>query len=154
MPEADYTTTIQSTSASDVPDVLELDGPTPASFVYDATVAPIDGYVSQDTIDSAWTGDEFLSALTTLAAVRRPGRGRLGLGQRTSGDQLVWSLVMSNPAYRPLPLELSVFSEQMPVDWGEVLAFGALVILPVLVFFVSFQRFFVRVWLPRPSRAR
>ena len=42
VPEADYTKTIQSTSAKDLPDVLELDGPTLSSFVYDAKVAPID----------------------------------------------------------------------------------------------------------------
>lgn len=120
IPEGDYTTTVQSTSASDLPDVLELDGPTLASFIYDAKVAPIDGYVSKDTldnatvgsanegtvdgtlyalaqfnsglglcangpmlddagvsypdsIDSAWTADEFLSALKTLAAANDSG---------------------------------------------------------------------------------
>ncbi|MBC7298697.1 MAG: extracellular solute-binding protein, partial [Demequina sp.] len=120
VPEADYTTTIQSTSASDLPDVLELDGPTLANFVYDAKVAPIGDYVSQatidnasagnvnqgtvdgtlyalaqfnsglglcangallddagvtypDSIDSAWTADEFRSALQTLAAANDSG---------------------------------------------------------------------------------
>lgn len=120
VPEADYTTTIQSTSASDLPDVLELDGPTLASFVYDAKVSPIGDYVSEATIDnatagninqgtvddtlyalaqfnsglglcangamlddagvtypdsieSAWTADEFLSALETLAAANDSG---------------------------------------------------------------------------------
>ena len=63
----------------------------------------------------------------------------------TTWGQYLWpSLVVSNPSYRPLPLELSVFSGQMPVDWGEVLAFGVLLVVPVLVFFVSFQRFFVQ----------
>ncbi|MCB2412814.1 carbohydrate ABC transporter permease [Demequina sp. TTPB684] len=63
----------------------------------------------------------------------------------TTWGQYLWpSLVVSDPTYRPLPLELSVFSGQMPVDWGEVLAFGALLVLPVLVFFVAFQRFFVQ----------
>jgi multiple sugar transport system permease protein len=63
----------------------------------------------------------------------------------TTWGQYLWpSLVISNPSYRPLPLELSVFSGQMPVDWGEVLAFGTLLILPVLIFFVAFQRFFVQ----------
>lgn len=63
----------------------------------------------------------------------------------TTWGQYLWpSLVVSDPAYRPLPLELSVFSGQTPVDWGEVLAFGTLLILPVLIFFVAFQRFFVQ----------
>lgn len=60
-------------------------------------------------------------------------------------SQFLWpSLVVSNPQYRPLPLELSVFSGQMPVDWGAVFAFGVLLILPVLVFFLIFQRFFIQ----------
>jgi multiple sugar transport system permease protein len=63
----------------------------------------------------------------------------------TTWGQYLWpSLVVSDPAYRPLPLELSVFSGQMPVDWGQVLAFGALLVVPVLIFFVVFQRFFVQ----------
>jgi multiple sugar transport system permease protein len=63
----------------------------------------------------------------------------------TTWGQYLWpSLVVSDPRYRPLPLELSVFSGQMPVDWGEVLAFGVLLVIPVLVFFVAFQRFFVQ----------
>jgi multiple sugar transport system substrate-binding protein len=120
VPEADYTTTVQSTSATDLPDILELDGPTLASFVYDKKVTPIDGYVSQATIDNAtesnvqegtldgklyalaqfnsglglcankemldaagvsyptsidtaWTADEFLAALKTLAAANDSG---------------------------------------------------------------------------------
>jgi len=120
VPEADYTTTIQSTTAKDLPDVLELDGPTLSSFVYDAKVAPISSYVSKATIDNAtggnvqegtvggklyalaqfnsglglcangamlddagvsyptsidtaWTADEFLTALKTLAAANPSG---------------------------------------------------------------------------------
>ena len=56
VPEADYTTTIQSTAAKDLPDVLELDGPTLSSFVYDAKVSPIKDYVSKATVDNATGG--------------------------------------------------------------------------------------------------
>jgi multiple sugar transport system substrate-binding protein len=86
VPEADYTTTIQSTSADDLPDVLELDGPTLASFVYDAKVAPIDSYVSQETIDNATVGnvnqgtiDETLYALAQFNS---------GLGLCANGEML------------------------------------------------------------------
>lgn len=59
--------------------------------------------------------------------------------------QFLWpSLTVSDPSVRPLPLEMSVFSGQQPVDWGAVFAFGTLLVLPVLVLFFVFQRFFVQ----------
>jgi multiple sugar transport system permease protein len=45
---------------------------------------------------------------------------------------------------RPLPLEMSVFQGQQPVDWGQILAFGVLLVLPVLIVFAFFQRWFVQ----------
>lgn len=63
----------------------------------------------------------------------------------TSWSQFLWpALVISDPGKRPLPLEISVFSGQMPVDWGSVFAFGTLLVLPVLVVFLLFQKYFVR----------
>lgn len=62
-----------------------------------------------------------------------------------SWGQFLWpSLVVSDPRVRPLPLEISVFSGQLPVDWGAVFAFGTLLVLPVLVLFLAFQRFFIQ----------
>jgi len=59
--------------------------------------------------------------------------------------QFLWpSLVISDPGLRTLPLEISVFSGQRPTDWGAVFAFGTLLVLPVLIFFVIFQRYFVQ----------
>lgn len=63
----------------------------------------------------------------------------------TAWGQFLWpSLVISDPSTRPLPLEISVFSAQQPVDWGVVFAFGVVLILPVLIFFLIFQRFFIQ----------
>ncbi|NEA63875.1 carbohydrate ABC transporter permease [Streptomyces sp. SID12488] len=57
----------------------------------------------------------------------------------------LWPVLMvSDPAVRPLPLEISVFQGQQPPDWGQILAFGVLLVLPVLVVFVFFQRWFVQ----------
>jgi multiple sugar transport system permease protein len=62
-----------------------------------------------------------------------------------SWGQFLWpSLVVSDPSTRPLPLEISVFSGQQPTDWGAVFAFGTLLVLPVLVLFLVFQRFFIQ----------
>lgn len=50
IPSNDYTKTVQATSADQLPDVLEYDGPLMSSFVYDGKLAPIDGLVSQATV--------------------------------------------------------------------------------------------------------
>ncbi|WP_243076564.1 carbohydrate ABC transporter permease [Microbacterium sp. SS28] len=63
----------------------------------------------------------------------------------SSWGQFLWpSLVTSDPAARPLPLEMGVFSAQTPPDWGQVFAFGTLLVLPVLIVFLVFQRYFVQ----------
>ncbi len=62
-----------------------------------------------------------------------------------SWGQFLWpSLVTSDPAVRPLPLEMGVFSAQRPVDWGQLFAFGTVLVLPVLIVFLIFQRYFVQ----------
>ncbi|KOT92158.1 extracellular [Streptomyces sp. NRRL F-5755] len=53
IPEADYTKTITATDAAKLPDVMELDGPTMANFVYNKKLAPIDPYVSAETMSNA-----------------------------------------------------------------------------------------------------
>ncbi|MGW2048949.1 carbohydrate ABC transporter permease [Streptomyces sp. NPDC001858] len=63
----------------------------------------------------------------------------------TQWGSFLWPVLMvSDPAVRPLPLEMSVFQGQLPPDWGQILAFGVLLVLPVLVVFVFFQRWFVQ----------
>lgn len=63
----------------------------------------------------------------------------------SSWGQFLWPLLMtSDPAVRPLPLEMSVFSAQQPPDWGQVFAFGTLLVLPVLIVFFLFQRYFIQ----------
>ncbi|WP_243766116.1 carbohydrate ABC transporter permease [Streptomyces sp. GC420] len=57
----------------------------------------------------------------------------------------LWPVLMvSDPAVRPLPLAISVFQGQQPPDWGQILAFGVLLVLPVLIVFAFFQRWFVQ----------
>lgn len=63
----------------------------------------------------------------------------------TQWGSFLWPVLMvSDPAVRPLPLEISVFQSQQPPDWGQILAFGVLLVLPVLVVFAFFQRWFVQ----------
>lgn len=57
----------------------------------------------------------------------------------------LWPVLMvSDPEVRPLPLALSVFQGQPPYDWGQIMAFGVMMVLPVLIVFLLFQRWFVQ----------
>ena len=53
IPENDYTKTITATGADELPDVMEFDGPTMASFVYNSKLSSLDDYVSAKTLDNA-----------------------------------------------------------------------------------------------------
>jgi multiple sugar transport system substrate-binding protein len=56
IPEPDYTSTVQATAAEDLPDVMEMDAPTMASFVYDRKLVPLDDVVSQETLENRIEG--------------------------------------------------------------------------------------------------
>ncbi|WP_304454868.1 sugar ABC transporter substrate-binding protein [Nocardiopsis sp. YSL2] len=53
IPEADYTTTLTTASPDELPDVVEFDGPTMASLVYNGKLSPIDDFVSEQTRTNA-----------------------------------------------------------------------------------------------------
>jgi multiple sugar transport system permease protein len=58
--------------------------------------------------------------------------------------QLLWPvLVTAGPKVRPLPLGISVFVHQPPINWGDIMAFALMMTLPLLVIFIVFQRWFV-----------
>ena len=57
----------------------------------------------------------------------------------------LWPLLMTtSESVRPLPLGIAAFYTLPPLAWGDILAFGVLMVLPVLVVFVVFQRWFVQ----------
>jgi len=63
----------------------------------------------------------------------------------SSWGMYLWPVMMiDEPAKSPLPLEIGVFQGQTVVNWGEVFAFGVLMVAPVVLVFVLFQRWFVR----------
>lgn len=53
IPGNDYTKTVTATDASQLPDVMEFDGPTMANFVYNKKLSPIDTYVAAKTLANA-----------------------------------------------------------------------------------------------------
>lgn len=57
----------------------------------------------------------------------------------------LWPLMVTiGPRVRPLPVAIASFYTLPPLQWGDILAFGAMMVMPVLVVFVAFQRWFVR----------
>jgi multiple sugar transport system permease protein len=53
-------------------------------------------------------------------------------------------MVIDQPLFRPLPLAIAVFKAEPPTDWGQVFAFGVLMVLPIVIVFLLFQRWFVQ----------
>jgi multiple sugar transport system permease protein len=57
----------------------------------------------------------------------------------------LWPLmVTTHEDIRPLPLALATFRTLPPLKWGDIMAFAVMMVGPVLVVFVVFQRWFVR----------
>jgi len=57
----------------------------------------------------------------------------------------LWPLLMvSEENVRPLSLAISTFYTLPPLQWGDLFAFGVLMVLPVLIVFVIFQKWFVQ----------
>ncbi|MCU7924649.1 MAG: carbohydrate ABC transporter permease [Candidatus Thiodiazotropha sp. (ex Dulcina madagascariensis)] len=57
----------------------------------------------------------------------------------------LWPLMVTiGPSVRPLPVAIAGFFTLPPLLWGDILAFGTMMVAPVLVVFIMFQRWFVR----------
>lgn len=59
------------------------------------------------------------------------------------GSYLWPVLMVSEPSVRPLVLQLGVFQSAQRPEWGSVMAFGVIFVLPLLIMFLVFQRSFV-----------
>lgn len=53
-------------------------------------------------------------------------------------------MMIDDPNVRPLPLAMTVFYQQQQKEWGTIFAFGVLLVLPVMIVFLLFQRFFIQ----------
>ncbi len=61
-----------------------------------------------------------------------------------SWGQFLWPVMITRTEeVRPLPLGLTFFRGTPPIQWSELMAFAALMVVPVAVLFVIFQRQFV-----------
>ncbi len=60
------------------------------------------------------------------------------------GDFLWPLLATRGDMYRPLMVGMYAFFNQAPLRWGDVMAFATMIILPVLIMFLLFQKWFLR----------
>jgi len=56
----------------------------------------------------------------------------------------LWPLMVTvGPEVRPLPVAIAQFQTLPPLQWGDIMAFGVMMVTPVLVLFLVFQRAFI-----------
>lgn len=57
----------------------------------------------------------------------------------------LWPLITTrSDNYRPLMVGMDFFQTQEPIRWGSIMAYAAMVTVPVLIVFLIFQRWFVQ----------
>ena len=89
-----YTSTVTNTPTNKLPDVLEIDGPTLASYVYNGKLTPLSDYVSKSTVSNATSG----------SIAEGTDNGKLyGLAQYSSAMGLYGNKKLLKAAGVPLP---------------------------------------------------
>jgi multiple sugar transport system permease protein len=94
-------------------------------------------------VDGAGPVRTFVSVVAPLA---RPAYATMAiLGFLFSWGQLLWPVMVTRGVeVRPLPLGIGTFKTTPPVQWGDIMAYAAMMTLPLLIVFLLFQRYFVR----------
>ena len=90
---------------------------------------------------NAWTGDWRL-----ILPLAKPALATATIFTfLASWDEFAWALTSINtPSNRTLPLAISLFQGQNSTLWGLVFAASIIAIVPVIVVFLLFQRYFVQ----------
>lgn len=94
------------------------------------------------TIDGAGPYRTFWSVIFPLA---RPAYASAAiLTFLYSWGQFLWPVMIArSEEVRPLPIGLTFFRGVPPVQWGDLMAFATMMVVPVVVVFVIFQRHFI-----------
>ena len=62
-----------------------------------------------------------------------------------SWGQYLWPVMVTRSIEaRPLPMGIAEFQGLPPRDWGDIMAYAAMMVVPLLIVFIVFQRQFVR----------
>ena len=60
-------------------------------------------------------------------------------------NEFLWPLMVTRgETYRPLTVAMQQFFSQDPKLWGDIFAFASMITLPLLILFLSFQKWFIR----------
>lgn len=63
----------------------------------------------------------------------------------THWNDFLWPLMVTRAeTYRPLMVAIQQFFSQNPKYWGDIMAFAAMITIPVLIIFLVFQKWFVQ----------
>ena len=83
-----------------------------------------------------------------IALVAAGGTGRRGVGDlllhHFSWNELLYALVLTRSATRTAPVAATSFMSGYDLPWGEIMATGTLIVLPVIVFALIVSRQLVR----------
>jgi len=62
-----------------------------------------------------------------------------------SWGKFLWPVMITRTEdVRPFPIGLTFFRGQPPIQWADLMAFATMMVLPVIIVFVIFQRQFVQ----------
>ncbi|HEX7173042.1 MAG TPA: carbohydrate ABC transporter permease [Candidatus Limnocylindria bacterium] len=94
-------------------------------------------------IDGAGPLRTFVSVVAPLA---KPAYATVAiLGFLFSWGQFLWPVMVTRGIdVRPLALGIGTFKTTQPVQWGDIMAYAALMTIPLVIVFLVFQRYFVQ----------
>jgi len=62
----------------------------------------------------------------------------------TQWGSFLWPLMITiDERVRPLPVAIASFQTLPPIQWGDIMSFGVMMVAPILIIFLIFQRWFV-----------
>ena len=94
-------------------------------------------------IDGAGAATTFFRIAAPLAKPAYAAAGILIF--LASWGQYLWPVMVTRSIEaRPLPMGIAEFQGLPPRDWGDIMAYAAMMVIPLLVVFIIFQRQFVR----------
>ncbi|MDJ0616717.1 MAG: carbohydrate ABC transporter permease [Calothrix sp. MO_192.B10] len=63
----------------------------------------------------------------------------------TQWGSFLWPLMVTiDEKVRPLPVAIASFQTLPPLQWGDIMAFGVMMVAPILIIFLLFQKWFVK----------
>jgi multiple sugar transport system permease protein len=94
-------------------------------------------------IDGAGAATTFFRVVAPLA---KPAYAAAGILMFLfSWGQFLWPVMITRTVdVRPLPMGIAEFQGLPPTQWGDIMAYAAMMVIPLLIVFIIFQRQFVQ----------